>query len=104
MTNLFKPKVSLIQANTPSFSGGGLTGSSTNGVGVVTPTDERTGAVAGLTGAANTAADTFGNLFETVKPGFNDLLSSRLNIFNDNARSAIGDLSQNLSTRRILGS
>ena len=104
MTNIFKPKVSLIQANTPSFSGGGLTGTSINGVGSVTPTADRTNAIGGLTGAADTAANTFGDLFETVKPGFNDLLASRLNIFNDSARSAIGDLSQNLSARRILGS
>ncbi len=104
MTNIFKPKVSLIQANTPSFSGGGLNGTSTNGVGSVTPTADRTAVVGGLSGAGEAAANTFGDLFNTVKPGFNDLLASRLNIFNDSARSAIGDLSQNLSTRRILGS
>jgi hypothetical protein len=104
MTNLFKPKVELVTPSTPSFSGGGLLGSSGSGQGVVTANAARNDVISGLSGAGETAANTFGNLYETVKPGFNDLLSARLNSFNDSARSAIGDLAQNLSARRILGS
>lgn len=104
MTNLFKPSVSLIQPSFPSFRGGGLIGTGSAKGGSVSATPERTAAVSGLSGAGESAANTYGDLYSTVQPGFNDLLSARLNSFNDSARSAIGDLSQNLSARRILGS
>src|SRR5690348_14869747 len=104
MTNLFKPKVSLLQPSYPAFSGGGLTRSSVGGLATVSPTGERTDTVAGLAGAGAEAANTFGGLYDTVQPGFNSLLDARLNQINDAARSSIGDLRTNLQSRRILGS
>lgn len=105
MTAAFKPKVQAAPVVQPAFSGGGLLGQvNSSGIGMITPNADRLNTVAGLTGAGQEAANTFGDLYNTVKPGFNDLLSARLNQFNDSARSAIGDLSQNLSARRILGS
>ncbi len=105
MTAAFKPKTTSVPFYASGFSGGGLEGRfGSNGIGTVTASPDRTAAIGGLTGAADTAANTFGDLYNTVQPGFNDLLASRLNQFNDSARSAIGDLSQNLSARRILGS
>lgn len=107
MTNLFKPKVSLVNAGnyTPSFTGGGLTGTSTNGVGVVNQFGgDRANILKGIEDLSNTAGNTYGDLYNTVKPGFNDLLTARLAQINDAARSAVGNLRENLSSRRVLGS
>jgi paraquat-inducible protein B len=46
----------------------------------------------------------YGDLRSTVAPGYNDLLKARLNSLGDTATKAIGDLRQNLQSRRILGS
>jgi len=104
MTNLFKPKVELVQPVYPGFSSGGLSGSSAGGLGTVTSTAARNDVISGLSGAGESAANTFGDLYNTVKPGFNDLLNARLTQINDASRSAIGDLRTNLAARRIQGS
>lgn len=107
MTAAFKPKVEKAPFYQSGFSGGGLEGRfGQNAIGTVTldPNSDRGQAIAGLTNAANTAADTLSGLYDTVKPGFNDLLSARLAQINDASRKAVGDLRQSLAERRIMGS
>src|ERR1041385_8974546 len=105
MTHLFAPKPQLVPFVNPSFSGGDLSGTfGSGGKGEVTAGSTRNDIVGGLSDAGAAAANTFGGLYNTVRPGFNDLLAARINSINDSARSAIGDLRQNLQSRRILGS
>lgn len=88
----------------PNFTGGGLNGTfSVNRYGV-TPDATRTGAVDDLSNSYTQLGDQTGALRDTVAPGYNDLLKSRLTSFNNNAASAIGTLNQNLQSRRVLGS
>jgi hypothetical protein len=90
---------------TPSFNAGGLSGSvSSGGNATVTPTTDRSNIVGGLANTYGDLGNQFGTLRSTVTPGYNDLLASRLSTFNDTATKAIGDLSQSLRTRRVLGS
>lgn len=107
MTAAFKPKTTPVPFYASGFSGGGLEGRfGQNAIGTVTldPNSERGQTISGLTGAADTAANTFGDLYNTVRPGFNDLLNARLAQINDASRAAIGDLRSNLASRRIMGS
>jgi hypothetical protein len=46
----------------------------------------------------------YGTLADQVTPGYNDLLKSQLTDINDTATRSIGNLAQNLRSRRILGS
>jgi hypothetical protein len=86
------------------FTGGGLTGSYSGNNFSVTPDANRTGTV-------NSIADTYaklgsetGDLRSTVAPGFNDMLKARLTDLDNQGTAAIGNLKQNLQSRRILGS
>lgn len=89
----------------PSFNAGGLSGSvGSNGSASVTAGPERTALVGGLSNTYATLGNEYGNLRGTVAPGFNDLLNARLTDINNQAHQAVGDLRQNLSSRRILGS
>lgn len=86
------------------FTGGGLTGSfSGNNFGVSADAG-RTGAVSSLANSFGAFGNATGDLRATVVPGFNDLLKSRLTDLGNQATSAIGNLRQNLQSRRILGS
>lgn len=68
------------------------------------PDSNRLGVVGNLGQTYGTLGDETGALRATVAPGFNDLLSARIQQINDSARTAVGNLRQNLSSRRILGS
>jgi len=90
------------------FSGGGLTTSydyagGTGGTSV-TASPERKGLVSSISGVYGDQANAYGNLAATVAPGFNDLLKARLTSIDNSASSAIGNLRQNLDSRRVLGS
>lgn len=94
-----------INSVTPSFNGGGLSGTgNANGNYTVTPDANRTAQVGDLSNTYSQLGDQYGNLLKTVAPGYNDLLNSRLTQFNNNAASSIGTLNQNLQSRRVLGS
>lgn len=86
------------------FSGGGLSGTQNKTKYLVRPDAMRTGTVGDLSGTYGTLGDITGDLRATVAPGFNDLLRTRLDSINDSAHKAIGDLRQNLQSRRVLGS
>jgi len=101
MSSLFSGKGPQINFTPQGFTAGGL---SSDGMGNVTPTADRTAAVGGLSDAGAQAAGTFGNLAQSVAPGFNSLLDARLTDLGNTSRAAIGDLRQNLASRRILGS
>jgi len=108
MSNLFKTAKASDLYVPPTLGAGGINagflGGRNGGTAYANPTAARSDLVSGLSNTGAEAANTFGNLYSTIAPGFNDLLSARLNTFNDSARSAIGNLRENLSSRRVLGS
>lgn len=112
LTNLFgstKAASPQIQFNNvPAFSGGGLFGELNKDQGGgsynVTADANRTGVVQSLGDVYKGLGDITGTLRDTVAPGFNQMLTSRLNDLSDIAHSAIGNLRDNLSARRVLGS
>lgn len=94
-------KAPTVQYQPRGFSAGGIRASPT---GDITETPQRIGLVQGVQNAYGGAASELGKLRETVAPGFNSLLKARLADLENNATSAIGNLRQNLASRRILGS
>lgn len=70
----------------------------------VTASPERKGLVSDLGNTYGSLADAYGNLASTVAPGYNDLLKARLTQVNNSRDAAIGNLRQNLDSRRVLGS
>lgn len=105
ITDLFKSPSS-VTAPTVTYSPQGFKagGISATGAGNITETPQRIGLVQGAENAFGGAANEFGNLRQTVAPGFNDLLNARLTDLGNQQTSAIGNLRQNLASRRILGS
>lgn len=108
LTDIFgKTKVDApapIQYTPPGFSGGGLSTSFSGNSYNVTPDANRTGVVNSISQNFGALGDTLGTLRAGVMPGYNDLLSARMTQINDTAHKAIGDLRQNLQSRRVLGS
>jgi hypothetical protein len=88
------------------FDGGGLTSSFNQGTGnfEVRPTAQRLGVIGGLRETFGNQAGELGGLQSQVQPGYNDLLNARLEALNNARTSAIGNLRENLSRRRVLGS
>ncbi len=97
------PKVDF---NPVGASAGGLTTAIPAGGGniTVTPDANRTNAVTGVANTYGGLADQTLGLRNQVTPGYNDLLTSQLGSIDNSARSAVGNLKQNLQSRRILGS
>jgi hypothetical protein len=88
----------------PGFRAGGLAvnwGDNGYNVGA---SDARTSAVGNLADTFGALGNQYGTLASSVAPGFNDLLKTRLTDLGNQATAAIGDLKQNLQSRRILGS
>ncbi len=83
----------------PRGDGGGFGFEITGGA-----TPERQNAVRSLSSAFGQKADEFASLRSEVRPGFGRLTKSRLQGLEDERRRRIGDVSQELSRRRILGS
>lgn len=105
LSNIFGGgKTPQVQFQPQGFNAGGINSSYGPGGYNITPTQARTDATSGLSGAYGNLGTQYGNLLSTVQPGFNDLLNSRLADVNDRATAAIGNLKQNLQSRRILGS
>lgn len=88
----------------PGFNAGGLNTSFSNNSYNVTPSGARNDLIGSGVDNFNTFGNITGDLRATVAPGFNDLLNSRLNTLNDARTSAIGNLRENLASRRVLGS
>lgn len=105
LSKIFGTNVSTPQPVTPAgFKGGGLNGGFQGNDYVVGADANRTGAVNNVANTYSSLGDETGALRSTVAPGFNDLLKSRLTDLNNNASAAVGNLAQNLQSRRILGS
>lgn len=106
LTDIFgKTKPAPPQPVTPSgFSGGGLNGEFQGNGYVVGATPGRNEVVGNIANNFDALGNAYGGLADTVKPGYNDLLQTRLAGINDSARSAVGNLQQNLQSRRVLGS
>ena len=106
LTNMFgdtQPQAA--PPTTPTgFSGGGLTASFGGNSYGVTADANRTGAVSNLAGTYGDLGNTYGDLLKTVAPGASASLTAQLQDQDNQARSAIGNLKQNLQARRILGS
>lgn len=86
--------------------GGGLVmkGGSLGGPTLVEPDENRSRLVSNIGDLYGQQGDLLGGLRSTVGPGMNDMLKARLASINDSAHSAIGNLRQNLDSRRLLGS
>lgn len=95
-----------VQFNPVGASAGGLTTSipSNGGNITVTPDANRTAAVGGVADTYTALANRTAGLGDLVQPGYNDLLTSQLGSIDNAARSAVGNLKQNLQSRRVLGS
>ena len=93
-----------IEYTPPGFSGGGISSNFSGNSYNVSPSADRTAAVGGLSDTFANFGNETGALRSTVAPGFNQMLQSRLAQINDAGTAAIGNLQQNLSARRILGS
>ena len=106
LTNMFgNTKVTPPPPVTPTgFKGGGMNGEFQGNDYVVGADANRQGAVGNLANTFGSFGDETGALRATVAPGLNDMLKSRLTDLNNNASSAIGNLAENLRSRRVLGS
>lgn len=93
-----------VQMQPQGFNAGGLSTTFGPGGYNIAATPERTGLVSGLSNTFGELGNQYGSLAATVAPGFNDLLRARLGQINDSASAAIGNLRQNLQSRRVLGS
>src|SRR5690242_19388374 len=88
----------------PGFNAGGL--SSTFGANgyTVSPSADRTGAVSNIANTFSAQAGDIGNLRSQFAPGYSALRAAQLANIQNNRRAAVGDVSQNLQNRRVLGS
>ncbi|MBT8459789.1 MAG: hypothetical protein KJN60_08990 [Boseongicola sp.] len=88
-----------------NFQGGGLTGANQGNNFVVTPTDSRRqNNVNRQSRFFRNTANEFGNLRGLVEPGFGAITDARVGEIENARRRTIGDLRENLSRRRVLGS
>lgn len=95
---------STAQTAMPNFTAGGLTGKRKGGTYNVTADPARTQLVGDIRNTFDTQADLTAGLRAKVAPGMSELRAVRLQEI-ENARSrAVGDLRENLSRRRVLGS
>lgn len=103
MSFLFGGDTPQVQNTFANASGGGLTTKFDNGY-KTTADPTRTAAVSDLANTYSDLGNETAGLRAGVAPGFNDLLASQLGSINNSAHAAIGNLQQNLQSRRILGS
>src|SRR6185437_1626185 len=88
----------------PGFNAGGLSASFAGNGYNVNPSADRTAAVGNIANTFGQQASALGNLGAQFAPGFSNLRQSQLAQISSNRTSAIGDLRQNLQSRRVLGS
>jgi hypothetical protein len=99
-----KSNASLQNFSPAGFSGGGLTGTFGGNSFNVSPSEARLAAVGGLSGAFGNQADQLAGLRSMVQPGVSDFRTARLAELENSRRAAIGNLRENLQSRRVLGS
>lgn len=99
--NKASPKINFTP---PGFDAGGFRAYFNNNGYSIDPSSGRMADVTGLQGASGYSADELAKLRSGIMPGYNDMLKSRLAELNDTASRAVGNLSQNLASRRVLGS
>lgn len=95
------PKVS---SAPPGINAGGLSSTFDNGTVSLGADANRRGLVGGLADTFGQQADALGGLLPTVAPGMSDLRRARLSEIDASRTAAIGNLRDNLSRRRVLGS
>lgn len=93
-----------IQATTPNFNTSGYTGSYAGGSYNLAPTAGLSNNIGNLQSTFGQAASAFGNLAQTVTPGFSQFRQAGLNQLATNQAANVSNLSQNLAQRRVLGS
>ncbi|MDH4981463.1 hypothetical protein [Hyphomicrobium sp. D-2] len=86
------------------FSGGGLTGSFANGQASVTADPTRSGIVNNIAGQFGLQLERLNALATQIAPGYSNMRTQVLGDLENQQKSAIGDLRQNLANRRVLGS
>ena len=86
------------------INAGGLSSTFGGGNIGITPSSQRLGFTGGVAATFPEQAATLAKLRESVAPGISGLRSARLKEIDDARRSSIGNLRENLSRRRVLGS
>lgn len=106
LNNLFGTSVQApqVQAQIAGFNGGGLTGGFSGNSFNVSPTADRSAAVGGVSSTFGGQAADIGNLRSQFAPGASQMLQTQLTALNNNRTQSLGNLSQNLAQRRVLGS
>lgn len=98
------PTAPLTAFSPPGFSGGGLTGSFSGNSFNVNPTAARTGAVNSLSSTFGAQAGDVAALRSTVAPGFSQFRRAGMAALENQRKSTISTLRENLAQRRISGS
>jgi len=88
----------------PGFSAGGLNATFGNNGYTVSPSAGRSAAVGSVANTFGQQANALGQLASTVTPGFSALRSAQMSTLNNQRTAALGNLRQNLASRRVLGS
>lgn len=97
--------LSNVAANLKGWSGGGMTGSyDANGNATVSMDPSRSGIVNGLSNVFGEQLAKLNDLAGKIAPGFSDMRTAALTDLENQQKSAIGNLRQNLENRRVLGS
>lgn len=105
MSFLFGGGSSSIQQFQPvGINAGGLTGNVNKTSATVSASGERQGLVGSIAATFPEQAKQIADLRSQVTPGFGALTTSRLQQIENSRQQAIGNLSQNLASRRVLGS
>lgn len=88
----------------PGFNAGGLSATFSGNGYNVTSSGDRNAAVAGVANTFGQQASDIAGLRSQFAPGFSALRSAQLGQIDSNRKAAIGNLQQNLQSRRVLGS
>lgn len=88
----------------PGFSAGGLNATFGGNGYNLTADAGRAGAVGGVASTFGQQASALGALGQRFAPGFSDLRTSLMSALQNNRTSALGNLRENLASRRVLGS
>lgn len=86
------------------INAGGLSSTLENGNLILSPSAGRLGLVRGVSDAYGGEADEFAGLRGSIRPGFSDLRTSRLQEIENARQNAIGNLRENMARRRVAGS
>lgn len=88
----------------PGFSAGGLSATFNGNTYGVSADPSRLAAVGGVAGTFGQQANALSKIAGQWTPGFSNLRTSLMNSLQNNRTQALGNLRENLSSRRVLGS